>query len=139
MYYLSNLYICKWSKRTIRSRLIFRGGFGSVFSHHHGKGGSAIKSYAVSCVEFPDSSVGKESTCNAGDVSLIPGLGRSPGEGNGSPPQYSCLENPVDREAAVHRVTESDTTEETEHAQCVCFGSTKRTVGNVRVFGVVRS
>ena len=38
---------------------------------------------------FPDSLVGKESTCNAGDPSLIPGSGRSPGEGIGYPPQYS--------------------------------------------------
>ena len=48
---------------------------------------------------FPDGSVGKESTCNAGnpgDVGLIPGMGRSPGEGNGNPLQYSCLENPMD-------------------------------------------
>ena len=46
---------------------------------------------------FPGSSAGKESTCNAGDSSLIPGLGRSPGEGNGNPLQCSCLENPMDR------------------------------------------
>ena len=39
---------------------------------------------------------GKESTCNAGDLGSIPGLGRSPGEGNGNPLQYSCLENPKD-------------------------------------------
>ena len=37
----------------------------------------------------------KESACNAGDLGLIPGSGRSPGEGNGSPLQYSCLENPM--------------------------------------------
>ena len=43
---------------------------------------------------FPGSSVGKESTCNAGDLSLITGLGRSFGEGNGNPLQYSCLEIP---------------------------------------------
>ena len=43
---------------------------------------------------FPGGSAGKESSCNAGDLSLIPGLGRSPGEGNGNPLQYSCLENP---------------------------------------------
>ena len=43
---------------------------------------------------FPRSSVGKESAGNAGDVGLIPELGRSPGEGNGNPLQYSCLENP---------------------------------------------
>jgi len=48
---------------------------------------------------FPHSSVGKESTGNAGDPSLIPGSGRSPGEGNGNPLQYSCLENPMDRGA----------------------------------------
>ena len=41
----------------------------------------------------------KESTCNAGDTSSIPGSGRSPGEGNGNPLQYSCLGNPIDRRA----------------------------------------
>jgi len=40
-----------------------------------------------------------ESTCNAGDMGLIHGSGRSSGEGNGNPLQYSCLENPLDREA----------------------------------------
>ena len=39
----------------------------------------------------------KNPPANAGDVGLIPGLGRSPGEGNGNLPQYSCLENPMDR------------------------------------------
>ena len=43
---------------------------------------------------FPDSSAGKESTCNAGDLGSIPGLERPPGEGHGNPLQYSCLENP---------------------------------------------
>ena len=43
---------------------------------------------------LPGSSDGKESTCNAGDSGLIPGSGRSPREGYGNPPQYSCLENP---------------------------------------------
>ena len=43
---------------------------------------------------FPAGSDGKESTCNGGDLGSIPGLGRSPGEGNGNPLQYSCLENP---------------------------------------------
>ena len=42
---------------------------------------------------------GKESACNAGGLGSIPGLGRSPGEGNSNPLQYSCLENPMDREA----------------------------------------
>ena len=48
---------------------------------------------------FPHSSFGKESVCNAGDPGSIPGSGRSPGEGNGNPLQYSCLENPMDRGA----------------------------------------
>ena len=51
---------------------------------------------------FPDGSMGKESTCDAGDigdVGSIPGLGRSPGEGTGNPLQYSCLENSMNRGA----------------------------------------
>ena len=59
---------------------------------------------------FPGGSDGKESSCNAGDLSSIPGLGRSPREGNGYSLQYSCLENLMDRgawQAAVHEVTES--------------------------------
>ena len=48
---------------------------------------------------FPGSSDGKESACNTRDPALIPGSGRSPGEGNGKPLQYSCLGNPRDREA----------------------------------------
>ena len=48
---------------------------------------------------FPNSSVSKESACYARDLGLIPGSGRSPGEGNNNPLQYSCLENPVDRGA----------------------------------------
>ena len=68
---------------------------------------------------FPlDSSVGEESAYNAGDTGdtgLIPGLGRSSGEGKGSPIQYSCLKNPMDRgtwQATVYGVAESDTTEQ---------------------------
>ena len=48
---------------------------------------------------FPSGSDGKESACNAGDLSSIPGSGRSPGEENGYPLLYSCLENPMDRGA----------------------------------------
>ena len=48
---------------------------------------------------FPGGLDGKESACNAGDPGLIPGSGRSPGEGNGNPLQYYCLENPMDRGA----------------------------------------
>ena len=71
----------------------------------------------ISFKGFLPSSVGKESGCNAGDpgsnpglriLGRIPGLGRSPGEGNGNPLQYSCLENSMDRgtwQATVHGVT----------------------------------
>ena len=48
---------------------------------------------------FPGSSDSKESACNAGDPGSVPGLGKSPGEGNGNPFQYSCLENSMDRGA----------------------------------------
>ena len=48
---------------------------------------------------FPGGSDGKESACNAGDPGSVPGSGRAPGEGNGNPLQYSCLENSMDREA----------------------------------------
>ena len=56
---------------------------------------------------FPHSSVSKESACNAGDPGSTPGLGIYPGEGNGNPLQYSCLENPMDRvawQAIIHGV-----------------------------------
>ena len=59
---------------------------------------------------LPGRSDSKESACNAGDLGLIPGMGRSLGEGNGKPLQYCCLENPMDRGAwwaTVHRVTKS--------------------------------
>ena len=61
---------------------------------------------------FPGGSNGKEFACNAGDLGLIPSLGRSAGEGNGNPLQYSCLENSMDRGAwwgTVHGVTKSRT------------------------------
>ena len=60
----------------------------------------------------PGGSDGKESACNAGDLGLSPGSGRSPGEGNGNPLQYSGLENSMDRGAwwaTVHGVTKSRT------------------------------
>ena len=58
-------------------------------------------------MSFLDSSIGKESTCNAGDPSSIPGLGRFPGEGKGYPLLYSGLENSID--CMVHGVTKSQT------------------------------
>ena len=68
---------------------------------------------------FPDGSVGKESTRNAGDEGSIPGSGRSSGGRNGNPLLYSCLENPMDRgawRAIVQGVTKSWTWLSDEHA-----------------------
>ena len=59
---------------------------------------------------FPGGASGKESACHAGDASLIPGLGRSPGEGNGNSLQYSCLENPHGQRS----LAKSDTTKHTQ-------------------------
>ena len=59
---------------------------------------------------FPRGSDGKESACSAGDLGLIPRLGRSPGEGNVYPLQYSCLEDAMDRgawQAIVHGAAKS--------------------------------
>ena len=61
---------------------------------------------------FPGGSEVKASACDAGDLGLIPGSGRSSGEGNGNPLQYSCLENPMYRGAwwaTVHGVAKSQT------------------------------
>ena len=70
---------------------------------------SSLNKLKNSC-GLPYSSDGKESACNAGDPGFILGSGRSPGEGNGNPLQYSCLENSMDGGAwlaTVHRVTKS--------------------------------
>ena len=63
---------------------------GCVFKSHWGQ---------IGFLGFPGGSDSKESTCDVGDLDSIPGLGRSPGEGNGYPLQYSCLENSMDRGA----------------------------------------
>ena len=67
---------------------------------------------------FPGGSEFKASACNAGDLGSIPGSGRSPGERNGNPLQYFCLENSMDRGAwwaAVHRVAKSRTRSDLAH------------------------
>ena len=68
---------------------------------------------------FPGSSDSKESACNAGDPGWISWSGRSPGEGNGYPFRYSCLENPMQRNLAGYSQwdAESDTTEQLTHTQ----------------------
>ena len=72
----------------------------------------------ILCVElkdqsgFPGGSGGKVSACNAGNPGLIPGSGKAPGEGNGNPLQYSCLENPMEGgvwQAIVHGLAKSRT------------------------------
>ena len=77
--------------------------------------GAQLLSHLIPTACFPGGSDGKESACKEGDPGLISGLGRSPGEGNGSPLQYACLENPMDRgawRATVHDGhKELDTTE----------------------------
>ena len=71
-----------------------------------------MKFLYFSNVGFCGGSDGEESACKAGDLSPIPGSGSSPGEGNGNPLEYSCLENPMDGVALqTPVVAESDTTE----------------------------
>ena len=74
-----------------------------------------LKNSCEPVLGFPGGSDGKDSACNAGNPVSISGLGRSPGEGNGNPLQYSCLENPMDRRAwranSLWGCKESDTAE----------------------------
>ena len=72
---------------------------GVYFSSLTGWSESGMKSGTVG---FPGGSEVKASACNAGNLGSIPGSGRSPGEGNGNPLQYSCLENPMEKEMASH-------------------------------------
>ena len=72
--------------------------------------GVAKELYTTKHLNFPGGAEVKASACNVADLGSIPGLGRSPGEGNGNPLQYSCLENPMDRGtwwATVHGVAKS--------------------------------
>ena len=69
----------------------------------------ALFTHSFNCEGFPAGSAVKKSACNAGDLGLIPGSGRSPGEGNGYTLQYSCLEDSMDIgtwRPKVHRVAE---------------------------------
>ena len=85
-----------------------------IFSSCGELGGYSIVVVGELLMGFPGTSATKEITCNAEDPGSIPGLGSSPGEGIGYPLQYSCLGNPMDREAwqaTVHGVAESGTAE----------------------------
>ena len=76
--------------------------------------GKTLLAFALLHSDFPGGSDGKASTYNAGDPDLIPRSGRSPGEGNGNPLQYSCLWDSMDRgswRATVHGIAKSDMTE----------------------------
>ena len=88
-----------WLSRSLKSVLFF-----CVFSS------SVYSCYLFLICDFASGSDSKESAYNVEDLGLIPGLGRSPGGGNGNPFQYSCLENPMDRgtwQAAVHGIAKS--------------------------------
>ena len=77
-----------------------------------------IHTYIPTCMGFPGGSDGKESDLNVGNPGLIPGLGKSPGEGNSNPVQYSCLGNPIDRGAwwsSAHGVAKRLTQLSNEH------------------------
>ena len=79
-------------------------------------------------VSFPGGLDGKESASHAGNLGLIPGLGRSPGGGHGNPLQYSLLENPMDRGAwwaTVRGVAPSWTavSKQQQHTQCIVISS----------------
>ena len=66
----------------------------AVFQFEKGGNESRVLFLLMIDLGFPGGSDSKESACNVGDLGSIPGLGRSPGEGNGNPLQYSCLEKP---------------------------------------------
>ena len=92
------------------------------------------------CGGLPGSSVGQESACNTGDTGSISGLGRSHGERHGSPLQYSCLENCMDRgawQAIAHGVTESRTrlkrlSRHVHTCECVCGSASWYFLPNIR-------
>ena len=108
--YIFGLHPCFWHRapktleisQMIGDESVFRCVSGMPFGKHLRMGVDCRQS------QLRGGSDGKELTCSEGGLALIPGWGRSPEEGNGNPLQYSCLENPIDREAGratVHGVT----------------------------------
>ena len=86
--------------------------------HGVAKSWTRLSTAQTPCIRASGGSEGKESACNVGDQGSIPGSGRPPGEGNGYPLQYSCLENSTDRGAwwaIIHGVTKSQTRLSDEH------------------------
>ena len=101
---------CPWNSKPLYSAISFSGPWAPCPLSHHlfpeqvtASSNAEISACRRSPAGGPGTWLcvpdGKESACNAGDPSLSPGSGRSPGEGNGNPLQYSCLENPTDRGA----------------------------------------
>ena len=85
------------------SSIVFQPYFSLIHVRHSGNKYCVPTLYKATCLQvdihinsFPGGSDGKESACSVGDPGSIPGSGRSPGEGNDNPLQYSCLENPMD-------------------------------------------
>ena len=92
-------------------------------------------------LDFPGGSDGQESACNEGDLGLIPGSGRSPGEGKGNPLQYSCLENPMHRRAwwaTIHGVAKSWTRLSDTHTHTHTLQKKKQEYLLTMVFGGAR-
>ena len=91
------LFVVLLKKLSLEGEAFRKTGGRCMCSHTHACLCSPVYKFIMICLfGFPGGSEGKASVCNTGDPGLIPGLGRSPGEGNGSPLQYSCLENPMD-------------------------------------------
>ena len=105
-----------------------------------------LKQKAQYCLDkvfdLPGSSASKEPTCNAGDPGSIPGSKRSLGERNGNPPQYSCLENPMDRGAwwaTVHEVAKvgydlATETKKPNHLLALCISISSLENGDESIY-----
>ena len=92
--------------------------FEVIFESRESGGKTDFEGHFLFVMDFPCGSVGKESACNAGDLGLIPGLGRSPGEGKGYSLQYSGLEN--SRDCIDHGVAKSRTRLSDFHFTSIC-------------------